>query len=148
MSRFPTLTDKIKTDASIMMIKAVVNDSLLGREFTESENEGAGWSPYGAIRETILKCSPREYDQAIHPFVELEPKELESLYKTHFHTSTKQEALENTERANSSPKKSQTAFICTQMVPFFELNEEEEVQLLSQEHLRTKPNKPSLTPSK
>ena len=103
MSRFPTIRDKIKTDASLMMIKAVANDTLLGREFTNWENEGAGWSPYGAIRDTILKCSPKEYDQAIHPLVELEPRELESLYNITYHTSTKEEAIAKHKKAQLIP---------------------------------------------
>ena len=104
ITRLPRLRDKIKADASIAMVNAVANNALMGEEYTKWENEGAGWTPYGTIRETLRRVTPRQYDEAVHPLIELPPETLEGLSRCHFHLSNKQEAIKRHEEGKLLPK--------------------------------------------
>ena len=61
MSRFPTLSDKIKTDSSIAMINAIANGNLMAQDLITWDRTGEGWTPYGPISSTIAEATRPEY---------------------------------------------------------------------------------------
>ena len=133
MAQKPLLPDKIKLDSSMLVLKAIASDTLVGREYTHWDGHGDGHSPYGSVQGNLPGG-----ESYIHPICPLEPQHLEQLYKCKFAYRTKEEALALHEKGKLLPTH-QTISIWTDG-SFEHETQSGGAAALAQYHLVTPPN--------
>ena len=81
ISGFPLLKDRIITETTMTVLAAQANGTLLGKEYTEWNGEGDGWTPLGEVWKALKERIPESYE-AIHSRTEIQHKHLKGCIRS------------------------------------------------------------------